>query len=66
MGIAYLGEIPLTVKIQVHSDEGNPIVVAQPDSPEAEAFRNVTQNLAAQISIRNLAGELKQDIKVSF
>ena len=66
MGIAYLGEIPLTAKIRVHSDQGNPIVLAQPDSPEAKAFRNLTQNLAAQISIRNLAGELKQDIKVSF
>ncbi len=64
--IAYLGEIPLTAEIRIHSDEGNPIVIAQPESPEAEAFRTVAQNLAAQISIRNLAGELKQDIKVSF
>jgi ATP-binding protein involved in chromosome partitioning len=52
--IPFLGEIPLLTSIRTTSDAGIPIVVAQPDSPGAQAFRIVAENLAAQISIHAL------------
>ncbi len=66
LNIPYLGEIPLSADIRIHSDGGDPIVAAKPQSAEAQAFQSAARKLAAQISIRNLTGELEQNIKVSF
>ena len=64
--IPFLGELPLSTRIRTTSDQGHPIVISEPDSPQAQAFLQVAKNLAAQISIKNISGELKQDIKISF
>ncbi len=45
LGLPFLGEIPLNLDIRVAGDGGAPIVAAQPDSPQAAAFRNVAQRL---------------------
>ncbi len=66
LDIPYLGEIPLSADIRVQSDRGLPIVVSQPNSLEAKAFQTAARNMAAQISVRNMSGELSQEIKVSF
>ena len=39
VGVPFLGEIPLDIRIRETSDEGKPIVVAEPDGPHAAAFR---------------------------
>jgi ATP-binding protein involved in chromosome partitioning len=65
-GLPFLGEIPLSTNIRVHSDQGKPVVLADPESEQAKAFLQVAENTAAQISIRNMSGDLEQDIKVSF
>lgn len=41
VGVRFLGEIPLHMSIREHSDGGTPIVVAEPDSPQAQAFLRV-------------------------
>mgnify|MGYP001157858401 CR=1 FL=1 len=64
--LPFLGEIPLSTNIRVHSDQGKPVVLAEPESEQAKAFLRIAENTAAQISIRNMAGDLEQDIKVSF
>jgi ATP-binding protein involved in chromosome partitioning len=51
-GLPFLGEIPLATEIRSYSDEGLPVVVAAPESPGAQAFIRVAENLAAQISIQ--------------
>ncbi len=35
----FLGEVPLTLAIREASDAGTPIVLAQPDGPQAKAYR---------------------------
>lgn len=65
LGLPFLGEIPLATPIRVASDEGKPIVLSDPTSPLAKAFLTVSENLAAQISVRNIRGG-KQEIKMSF
>lgn len=45
MGVPLLAELPLHVDIRIASDSGAPIVVSKPDSPQAQAFRTLAQNL---------------------
>ncbi len=50
-GVPFLGAIPIAISIREGGDLGVPIVVGQPDSAQAAAFRSVAQNVAAQVSI---------------
>jgi ATP-binding protein involved in chromosome partitioning len=52
--LPFLGAIPIAISIREGGDLGVPIVISQPDSPQAKAFRHVTQNVAAQVSIAAL------------
>ncbi|MHA6325081.1 Mrp/NBP35 family ATP-binding protein [Roseivivax sp. CAU 1753] len=45
MGAPLLAEIPLHLDIRTASDGGAPIVVSKPDSPQAQAFRDVARAL---------------------
>lgn len=47
--VPFLGEIPLDPKIRVSGDKGTPVVVAEPQSPQAEAFRKVAQALVESV-----------------
>lgn len=66
LGLPFLGEIPLATPIRTTSDAGTPIVMSQPDSPSAKAFLSTAEQLAAQISIRAMEGELQPKVKVTF
>lgn len=66
LGAPYLGGIPLATDIRRTSDSGIPIVVAEPDSPSAQAFQTIARNLAAQISIRNIESEEQRLVKITF
>jgi len=66
LNLPFLGEIPLASAIRTSADAGKPIVLEQPDSPLAQAFRTVAENLAAQISIRNMKQEVEDEIQVNF
>jgi ATP-binding protein involved in chromosome partitioning len=50
--VPFLGAIPLSMSVREGGDLGLPIVVGAPDSAQAQAFRQVAQNVAAQISIQ--------------
>jgi ATP-binding protein involved in chromosome partitioning len=50
-GVPFLGAIPLSISVREGGDLGIPIVVGAPDSPQAKGFREVAQNIAAQVSI---------------
>jgi ATP-binding protein involved in chromosome partitioning len=50
LGVPFLGEIPLHLDIRTTSDSGHPIVVAKPDSPHAQAYRNIAGRVWKQLS----------------
>jgi ATP-binding protein involved in chromosome partitioning len=50
LGVPFLGEIPLHLDIRTTSDSGRPIVVAQPDSPHAQAYKNIAGRVWKQLS----------------
>ncbi len=47
--IPFLGEIPLVREIREAGDTGVPLVVAQPEHPQSQAFRTIAQRLVAEI-----------------
>ncbi len=51
MEVPFLGRIPIYEPIRRGGDEGHPLVIAEPDSPAALAFRQVAEQAAAQVSI---------------
>jgi len=51
LGTSFLGEIPLHLRIRETSDAGTPIVVAEPDSPEAQAYLEVAERVAEKIDL---------------
>ena len=57
----FLGEIPLNSGIMSGSDLGKPIMITNPDSPSATAFRAAAKNIAAQCSI--LAAKLQEEME---
>ena len=48
LGVPLLAEIPLHIDIRLASDGGAPIVVTQPDGPQAAAFQAVARALLEQ------------------
>jgi len=47
LGIDFLGEIPLDIKIRETSDAGQPIVTSDPESPLAKAYIDVAKGVIA-------------------
>jgi ATP-binding protein involved in chromosome partitioning len=50
----YLGSVPMDANVRVGGDSGQPIVVAYPDSPAAQAIQDIAQKVAARISVLTL------------
>ncbi|WP_417207984.1 iron-sulfur cluster carrier protein ApbC [Antarctobacter sp.] len=48
LGVPLLAEVPLDLQIRLASDGGAPIVVSQPDSPQAQAFHAIAKALVAK------------------
>ena len=57
-GVPFLGSIPLGLDVRAGGDSGVPVVVSQPDSPQARAFRRVAEEVARQVSIEAMKPEL--------
>jgi ATP-binding protein involved in chromosome partitioning len=49
-GVDFLAEIPLDLAIRETSDDGRPIVVSQPQSPQAQAYRDLAQSVRDKIA----------------
>jgi ATP-binding protein involved in chromosome partitioning len=57
-GVPFLGSVPLGMEVREGGDRGVPVVVGSPDSPQAEAFRRVAEEVARQVSIEAMKPEL--------
>ena len=49
-GVAYLGALPLTMKIREQADSGTPTVVAEPDGDIAGIYKAVARQLAVKVA----------------
>lgn len=53
LNVPFLGEIPLDPKIRLGGDTGLPVTVTEPESPLGLAFRDLSQKVAARVSVLN-------------
>ena len=51
-GIEYLGGLPLDIRIREQADSGKPTVVAEPDSPISDTYRQIARRVAVKIAER--------------
>ncbi|MEJ2789585.1 MULTISPECIES: iron-sulfur cluster carrier protein ApbC [unclassified Pseudoxanthomonas] len=51
-GVPLLGSLPLDIAIREQGDAGRPVVVAAPDSPAAQAYRQTARVMAATLALR--------------
>lgn len=56
--VPFLGEVPLGMEVREAGDAGVPVVIANPDSPQAKAFRKTAEEVARQVSIEAMKPEL--------
>jgi ATP-binding protein involved in chromosome partitioning len=47
----FLGQVPLQLNVRLGGDEGQPVVLADPESPAAKAFTFVAGEVARQVSV---------------
>ena len=50
--VPLLGSLPLEIGIREQGDAGIPVVVAAPDSPAAQAYRDTARRMAVRLSMR--------------
>lgn len=56
--IPFLGEVPLGMEVREGGDKGVPVVISNPDSPQAKAFRQTAEEVARYVSIEAMKPEL--------
>ena len=55
--LEYFGEIPLDARVRIGGDAGKPIVAATPTAPASEAFFELSQKIAAKVSVLTLQNQ---------
>src|SRR5258706_2070303 len=60
----FLGKVPIDQNIRIGGDTGKPIVASHPDSAVAKALKEITEKIAAQVSVAALSG--KNEVPISI
>jgi ATP-binding protein involved in chromosome partitioning len=55
LGVPFLGSVPIDPRVRDGGDSGRPIVADDPDGPAGAALRQIARDVAARISVINLA-----------
>lgn len=53
LGIKFLGDVPLDIKIRETSDGGKPIVISNLDSPQAQAYMSIAERILESLEEAN-------------
>ena len=60
----FLGGIPIDQNVRIGGDTGKPIVVSHPDSPVAKALIEISQKIAAKVSVAALSTKNELPINI--
>jgi ATP-binding protein involved in chromosome partitioning len=50
LGVTFLGEVPLEMQIRATSDSGEPVVVSDPQGPQAKVYRDIATKVWERVS----------------
>jgi ATP-binding protein involved in chromosome partitioning len=62
--VNFLGKVPIDQNVRIGSDSGKPILTSHPDSPVANALREIAQKIAAQVSVAALSTKNELPINI--
>jgi ATP-binding protein involved in chromosome partitioning len=57
LGVTFLGEVPLQMEIRETSDSGSPVVVSNPEGPEAKIYRGIAGKVWERVAEERTAAE---------
>jgi ATP-binding protein involved in chromosome partitioning len=57
VGVTFLGEVPLEMKIRETSDEGAPVVASEPEGPHARIYRDIAAKVSERLSAEQQVSE---------
>jgi ATP-binding protein involved in chromosome partitioning len=57
VGVTFLGEVPLEMRIRETSDEGAPVVASEPDGPHARIYRDIAAKVSERLAAEQQASE---------
>jgi ATP-binding protein involved in chromosome partitioning len=60
--VPLLGQVPFDPSVGQSGDRGIPISIAKPDSPQAKAFKNAAEWVAARVSVLNADAESQRPV----
>jgi ATP-binding protein involved in chromosome partitioning len=60
----FLGKVPIDQNVRIGGDSGKPIVVSHPDSAVALSLREISESLAAKVSVAALSGKNEVSINI--
>ena len=63
-GVPFLGALPLLPEVRMGGDQGQPVAMAGVESAQAKPFYEVARRVAAQVSMRALAGDPGERIHI--
>ena len=63
-GTNFLGKIPIDQNVRIGGDSGKPIVASHPDSAAARALREITEMIAAKVSVAALSAKNELPINI--
>jgi len=52
LDVPLLGKVPLAEELRIHSDDGRPLVVEQPDAPASQAIHQIARGLIAALPVQ--------------
>lgn len=55
--VPFIGSIPIDPQVRVGGDQGMPVTLSHPDSPVAKSLIEITEKVAAQVSIQAVKGK---------
>ncbi len=56
-GVPFIGSIPIDPQVRVGGDQGMPVSLSHPDSPVSKKLVEITEKIAAQVSIQAVKGK---------
>jgi ATP-binding protein involved in chromosome partitioning len=57
LGVPFLGSVPIDPRLRDGGDNGQPIVAIDPDGPAGSTLRQMARDVAARVSVINLAND---------
>ena len=55
--VPFLGSIPIDPQVRIGGDQGMPVSLSHPDSPVSKKLVEITEKIAAQVSIQAIKGK---------